>query len=105
MEVLSKILSLAAGLGILILYIYYFVLSQAPKKTEKDKKIVLLLTGVLMGPILYFHANAVQQQYWFQFGLFLLVIVLVIVVLSKHAEKLLFLIGVAGYLFGMYIYS
>ncbi|MES9834701.1 MAG: hypothetical protein ABW139_20915 [Candidatus Thiodiazotropha sp. DIVDIV] len=105
MEVLSKILSLAAGLGILILYIYYFVLSQAPKKTEKDKKIVLLLTGVLMGPILYFHANAVQTAVLVSVWLIFVGYSISNRSLSKHAEKLLFLIGVAGYLFGMYIYS
>ena len=105
MEVLVKILSLFAGFGLLAVFIYYFVLSVAPKKTEKDKKILLILSGVSMGPLLYFHANALQVA--------VLVTVWLVLVgfsfsnrsLSTNTEKLIIFIGLVGYALGMYVYS
>jgi uncharacterized membrane protein len=99
-------LGLVSGIGFFVLFIYYFVLSQAPKKTEKDKKIVLILTGVFIGPLLFTNqANTIQIT--------ILVFVWLILIwfsfsnrsLSKRMENLLFVFGFAGYVLGKYAYS
>ena len=103
MEVLTKIVGLLAGIGLLVLFIYYFVLSQVPKKTEKDKKILLILSGVLLGPILYFNANLLQIAVLVSVWLVLVGFSFSNRSLSKNTEKLLFLIGLVGYVFGVYV--
>ncbi len=105
MDVLVKTISLIAGLGLFGVLIYYFVLLQAPIKTVKDKKILLILSGVLMGPILYFHANALQIAVVVAVWLVLIGFSFSNRSLSTSTEKLIIFIGLVGYVLGMHVYS
>jgi len=105
MEVLSNTIGLFAGLGLYSLFMYYFILSQAPEKAETDKKIILLLTGLFLGPILYFHANAIQITVLVSVWLILVGYSFSNRSISKQTEKLLYVVAFIGYLLGMFVHS
>lgn len=105
MEVLSNSIGLFAGLGLYSLFMYYFILWQAPEKAKTDKKIILLLTGLFLGPVLYFHANAIQITVLVSVWLILVGYSFSDRSLSKLTERLLYVVAVAGYFLGLFVHS